>query len=123
VSQPGRTAIQLNLMRISNKRAYNSNVFINCPFDAGYDELFRAIIFTVIYYEFVPRCAKELSDDSEVRIHDPSPGIIWQGYQHYLEQAPKMALRLNLTMATLTYREIVELMYTRVSNYIKIIKT
>ena len=57
-------------MLISNQGAYNSNVFINCPFDDGYESLFQAIVFTVIYCGFIPRCAKERSDDGEVRIHE-----------------------------------------------------
>ena len=44
-------------------------VFVNCPFDADYAGMFEAIIFTVFDCGFVPRCAKEISDSSEVRIN------------------------------------------------------
>jgi hypothetical protein len=45
-----------------------SNVFINCPFDAGYRDLFRAVVFTVIDCGFKARCALEFDDGSEVRM-------------------------------------------------------
>ncbi|HEU0054593.1 MAG TPA: hypothetical protein VFQ39_15505 [Longimicrobium sp.] len=48
--------------------AYDSNVFINCPFDEEYQPLFRALVFAVYDCGFVPRCALELDDGSEVRI-------------------------------------------------------
>jgi hypothetical protein len=44
------------------------SVFINCPFDRDYTLKFRAIIFTVVYCGFVPRCALELDDASENRL-------------------------------------------------------
>lgn len=46
---------------------YNSNVFINCPFSRDYDPIFRAVLFTVYYAEFRPRCAREVSDAAQVR--------------------------------------------------------
>ncbi len=45
-----------------------NNVFINCPFDAEYRDLFRAVVFTVIDCGFKARCALEFDDGSEVRI-------------------------------------------------------
>jgi hypothetical protein len=51
-----------------NKEKYNSSVFINCPFDGGYSEIFEAIIFTICDCGFIPRCAKERNDSSESRI-------------------------------------------------------
>jgi len=47
---------------------YDSCVFINCPFDASYLRLFRALVFTIQDCGFVPRCALEVRDSGEVRI-------------------------------------------------------
>lgn len=47
---------------------YNDNVFINCPFDNEYINLFRAIVFTVIDAGFIPRCSKEIDDGTEFRL-------------------------------------------------------
>lgn len=46
---------------------YTSNVFINCPFDEEYVELKNAIVFTIIYCGFIPRCALEEDDSGVVR--------------------------------------------------------
>lgn len=43
-------------------------VFINCPFDDIYQPLFRALVFALLDFGFVPRCALESDDGSEVRI-------------------------------------------------------
>jgi hypothetical protein len=43
-------------------------VFINCPFDAAYQPMFEAIVFTVQRCGFVARCALEVSDGGETRI-------------------------------------------------------
>src|SRR5258705_6103875 len=42
-------------------------VFVNCPFDPDYKELFDALIFTVYDCGFSPRCALAADDSSEVR--------------------------------------------------------
>jgi len=47
---------------------YARHVFINCPFDAGYQDLFEAITFAVSDCGFRPRCAREADDASQVRI-------------------------------------------------------
>ena len=47
---------------------YNDNVFINCPFNAKYKSLFDAMVFAVHDCGFIPRCALEDDDASEVRI-------------------------------------------------------
>jgi len=47
--------------------ARNRNVFINCPFDTGYQRFFNAIIFTVLRFGFRPRCALETDDASQNR--------------------------------------------------------
>jgi len=43
-------------------------VFINCPFDSGYNEKFRAIVFTIIYCSFEPRSALEVDNAAEARL-------------------------------------------------------
>ena len=50
-------------------RAFDSNhVFINCPFDAGYQPIFNAITFAVYDLGFVARCARETDDSGEGRL-------------------------------------------------------
>lgn len=48
--------------------AYAREVFINCPFDPEYQNLFNAIVFAVFDCGYRARCAKEIDDSSEVRI-------------------------------------------------------
>ncbi len=48
---------------------YELSVFINCPFDAAYQRLFRAIVFTVHDCGYIARSALELTDASHVRVH------------------------------------------------------
>lgn len=47
---------------------YNNDVFINCPFDDDFKEIFFAISFTIVDCGFRARCAKEESDSSNVRV-------------------------------------------------------
>lgn len=47
---------------------YDTDVFINCPFDRRYKPLFRAIVFAIFDCGFRARCAFELGDASVVRI-------------------------------------------------------
>ena len=47
---------------------YDRSVFINCPFDSGYQPLLHCIVFTVAASGLHPRCALELSTSSEPRI-------------------------------------------------------
>ena len=47
---------------------YNDNVFINCPFDPAYKPLFDTMVFAVHDCGFIPRCALEEDDASQVRI-------------------------------------------------------
>jgi hypothetical protein len=44
------------------------NVFVNCPFDDEYAETFRALIFAILAYGFLPRSARELDDGGQPRI-------------------------------------------------------
>jgi len=47
---------------------YPSNVFINCPFDQDFKDIFYAITFSVFDCGFRARCALEEEDGGEVRI-------------------------------------------------------
>ena len=47
---------------------YNDNVFLNCPFDSDYKQLFDAMVFAVHDCGFIARCALEEEDASQVRI-------------------------------------------------------
>jgi hypothetical protein len=47
---------------------YESNVFINCPFDEAYKSMFDAILFAICSCNFIPRCALEYGDSSDIRI-------------------------------------------------------
>lgn len=44
------------------------DVFVNCPFDADYEPVFRALLFTIFACEFRPRTALEVDDSSQSRI-------------------------------------------------------
>lgn len=44
------------------------DVFINCPFDADYQPVFRAIVFAIRACGMNPRCALEIDDGAEVRV-------------------------------------------------------
>lgn len=47
---------------------YNRQVFINCPLDPQYEEIFNAITFAVFDCGFQPRSALEIDDGAQVRI-------------------------------------------------------
>jgi len=47
---------------------YETNVFINCPFDDEYLPLLRPLLFTILYHKFEPRIATENSDSGLPRI-------------------------------------------------------
>lgn len=47
---------------------YESNIFINCPFDDKYFDLLQILIFTVCYYGFKPRISTESSDSGQNRL-------------------------------------------------------
>jgi hypothetical protein len=47
---------------------YRDSVFVNCPFDKDYPQIFEAIIFAVTHCGFYVRCALEESDSSENRL-------------------------------------------------------
>jgi hypothetical protein len=48
--------------------AASEAVFINCPFDAAYRPIFRALIFAIFACHFRARSALELDDASQTRI-------------------------------------------------------
>lgn len=48
---------------------YSKNIFINCPFDAEYREIFLGILFTTIYLGYSPRLALESADSGQTRIN------------------------------------------------------
>ena len=48
---------------------YKRSVFINCPFDLAYTDIFEAIVFTVIVCGFRPLCARIKLDSSELRLN------------------------------------------------------
>ncbi|MBI9050595.1 MAG: hypothetical protein JEZ00_14335 [Anaerolineaceae bacterium] len=47
---------------------FDKNVFINCPFDILYANLFNSIIFTIHDTGFRPRCALEASNAGQNRL-------------------------------------------------------
>ena len=47
---------------------YERNIFLNCPFDGDYAEVFQSIVFGIFDCGYNARCALEISDSSEVRI-------------------------------------------------------
>ena len=50
------------------RKSRSVDIFINCPFDADYQPLFRAVVFAIHACGFNPRCALELDDGTEVRV-------------------------------------------------------
>jgi hypothetical protein len=48
---------------------YNDSVFINCPFDESYSQIFRSIIFTTYKCGLVPVTALAEDDSSENRLN------------------------------------------------------
>ena len=54
--------------RAERPDGYESNVFVNCPFDEPYLELLRPLLFTVVYLGYTPRIASERSDSGENRL-------------------------------------------------------
>jgi len=46
----------------------SDNVFINCPFDEAYTDMFHACVFTVLDAGFIPRCSLEVDDATQSRL-------------------------------------------------------
>lgn len=51
------------------KKGYNDYVFINCPFDDKFHEMFHAFCFTVLDCGFIPRCSLEIDDATQSRLN------------------------------------------------------
>lgn len=47
---------------------FNSNIFINCPFDEDYYPLLRPLLYTIIVHGYNPRIALENSDSGKPRL-------------------------------------------------------
>lgn len=47
---------------------YADNVFINCPFDEEFDDIFHAMVFAIFDCGFTARCAREENNGADVRI-------------------------------------------------------
>ena len=58
---------------------YEDSVFVNCPFDEEYEELFDAIVFSVHDCGFVARGALEASDSggrlASTKFSQSSPNV------------------------------------------------
>ena len=50
------------------KADYDTSVFINCPFDAAYEPILHAVLFTIEYCGFQARCSLERADGGRARI-------------------------------------------------------
>jgi hypothetical protein len=48
--------------------AFEDNVFVNCPFDPGFYDLLRPLLFTILFLGLRPRIALEAMDSGKVRI-------------------------------------------------------
>ena len=49
-------------------RRFERQVFINCPFDAGYRPLLQALLFTLLDAGMEPRIALESADSGQTRV-------------------------------------------------------
>jgi hypothetical protein len=47
---------------------YARSVFVNCPFSAEYQPIFRALVFAVFACSYRPRCAFEINDSTQNRL-------------------------------------------------------
>lgn len=54
---------------------FETNVFVNCPFDDDYRQLLISVIFTTKYLGYTPRLSLERADSAETRI-DKIVGLI-----------------------------------------------
>lgn len=52
----------------TSRLAYDTQVFINCPFDDGYRPIFHALAFAILACGFTPRSALEFTDGGTPRI-------------------------------------------------------
>ena len=47
---------------------FDSNIFINCPFDEEFSKLLKPIIFTILYADLTPRISLEMQDSASSRL-------------------------------------------------------
>jgi len=50
-------------------RNHEDHVFINCPFDSAYLDMYRACIFAITDAGFIPRCSKEVNNSAQFRLN------------------------------------------------------
>ena len=55
-------------MEVGGDNGFDSNVFVNCPFDKDYEPLKKALLYTVVALGFNPRIATERADSGEQRV-------------------------------------------------------
>ena len=48
--------------------SFDSNIFINCPFDEEFSKLLKPIIFTTLYANLTPRISLEMQDSASSRL-------------------------------------------------------
>ena len=56
------------MIELAKHKNYQKNVFINCPFDDKYFDLLQTLVFTICYYNFIPRISLESSDSGQPRL-------------------------------------------------------
>lgn len=59
---------------------FETNVFINCPFDNDFTELLNPLLFTVVYLGFNPRISTEDADSLRLRLPKISQLILESKY-------------------------------------------
>jgi len=64
----------------AHERPYEKSVFINCPYDPGFADLFHSIVFTVVAHGFIPRSAKESEASADPRIERISEALFESKY-------------------------------------------
>ena len=49
-------------------QSFDTNVFVNCPFDEQYASILQALLFCLLRFNLNPRIATERNDSGEARI-------------------------------------------------------
>ncbi|NRA19917.1 MAG: hypothetical protein HRU05_05500 [Oceanospirillaceae bacterium] len=75
---------------------YNDNVFINCPFDEEFKEIFYAKVFAIFDCGFIARCSLEDDDGGEVRIEKISKIISQCRYGIHDISRTELCIKTNL---------------------------
>ena len=81
----------------------DKSVFINCPYDAEYETLFDALVFTIVCCGLSPRCATESGTVSEARMERIFEAIFGSNYSiHDLSrcrgEGEQMLARFNMPL-------------------------